>query len=245
MERIEIEFVNKMAEGICFSPLPNDPIRKIVMGPGRSKRIIRQEVQDVAGPSRGSIGGVLHPAVFTWDKHPQTAIWRDVPQYSDFAPFRKIVFEADGRVKLYRRKGFKEPEREFPVVEFLYVMEKTFTHIVYLKERPFDADSKLTLFHGIPARRQVPPDSKFARFRRWLITEEKKMKPGDTRFPSQLEPVFELSSHGEEKLRGGSLQKLEKMIKEAEPQLLADLQSLELMQNAKDVAKAKMAQARQ
>lgn len=97
-------------------------------------------------------------------------VWNDCPDSHPYAPYKKITFISGNRVVLKRRHFWKLPEMDFPVVSFLFESDR----LKLMKDRlEGDFAVEATIFlNGIPVRKTVSANSKYAQYRNWFFCEQ-------------------------------------------------------------------------
>lgn len=101
--------------------------------------------------------------------------WKtEVFETSVYAPFKTITFLDGNEVRLKKRLFWKLPEMDWPVVQFIFRS----TRMKLLKERlEGEIGGETSIFlNGIPVRKTVDVTSKYAEWKRWVISDDNEDK---------------------------------------------------------------------
>lgn len=161
---MKVHFINYRKEGVDFLPIVGNSFR-IRLGP--TKCWNRDPHEGTFGTAVLGINEApppLRPQP-KWIKK-TSIVWEDCPENCDFAPYRTVSFHDGNIVKLRKRRSWVPPEMKGLVVEFL-LRSKTLK-VQILNDANFGTTRILT---GIPARRVVFIDSKYAKFHKWVFLE--------------------------------------------------------------------------
>jgi len=212
---VKVKFVNFSRESILIKPIPGRNFEiKLVAG----KTFARDpKIGTIEAIPMGGMPGAVHRPEVKWIMKPSDITWEDCPEDCDFAPFRTVSFHDDNIVKLRKRPFWKLPELGWPVVEFYFESKQYRTH-------GFQLDNPTTIFNMIPARRVVPPCSKYAPFRKWIFDEVATSARLVDPLTNRAMTSFQIGSgHGEDRRTGNDLAKIEEITERDKRERLAQI----------------------